>query len=169
MVTLGTISGPLWQVGDVLAAIRRTSGKGRERTILRRWHRETGHPLPEVVLFRRELTFRYVSADSRHLLASTRLDSAGPVWSWRIYSLETGKHVAQVQIPSPAAWFFMTPSSLVHEAPPTGRTLESRVVVEQRLRLRAIDLKTSDELWEWPFRYTAYRGPYPPRGQQFLQ
>lgn len=162
LVKLGGLPGPLWQVGNILAAIQRTSGKGGEHTVLRRWHSETGQPLPEVVLFGGELTFRYTSADARHLLASKRLDSAGPVWGWRIYSLETGEHVAQVRNAFPAAWFFITSSSLIHEAPPTGRIINGRSVMDQPLRLRAIDLETSDELWEWPFRDTAYRGSYPP-------
>jgi hypothetical protein len=164
LVTLGTVPGTLWQVGNVVAAIIRTSGKGGARTVLRRWHSETGEPLPEVVLFGGELTYRYISADGRHLLASRPLDSARVVWDWRIYSLETGEHVAQVQNASPAAWFFINASSLIHEAPPTARIINGRSVMDQSLRLRAIDLKTSDELWEWPFRDTAYRGPYPPSG-----
>ncbi len=164
LVTLGTLPGPLWQVGNVLAAIERTSGKGGGRSTLRRWYSETGQPLPEVVLFGGELTFRYPSADGRHLLASKLLDSPGPVWVWRIYSLETGEHVAEVRNASPAAWFFITGSSLIHEAPPGGRIMNGRLVMDQPLRLHAIDLETSDELWEWPFRDTAYRGPYPPSG-----
>jgi hypothetical protein len=162
LVTLGTLSGPLWQAGNVLAAIIRTSDKGGEHTILRRWNSETGQPLPEVVLFGGELTFRYTSADGRQLFASKLLDSARPVWDWQIYSLETGEHVAQIRNASPAAWFFITAFSLIHEAPPTGQIINDRLVMDQPLRLRAIDLKTSDELWEWPFRDTAYRGPYPP-------
>ena len=162
LVTLGTLPGPLWQVGNVLAAIERTSGKGGGRSTLRRWYSETGQPLPEVVLFGGELTFRYTSADGWHLLASKLLDSPGPVWVWRIYSLETGEHVAEVRNASPAAWFFITGSSLIHEAPPAGRIINGRFVMDQPLRLHAIDLETSDELWEWPFRDTAYRGPYPP-------
>jgi hypothetical protein len=162
LVTLGTLPGTQWQVANVVAAIIRTSGEGGERTVLRRWHSETGQPLPEVVLFGGELTYRYISADGRHLLASRPLDSSRAVWVWHLYSLETGDHVAQVRNASPAAWFFITASSLVHEAPPTARIINGRSVLDQPLRLRAIDLKTSDELWEWPFRDTTYRGPYPP-------
>ncbi len=162
LINLESLPGPIWQVGNVLAAIIRTSDKGGESTILRRWNSKTGQPLPEVVLFGGELTFRYISADGRYQLASKLLDSARPVWVWRIYSLETGEHVAQVQNASPAAWFFITASSLIHEAPPSGRIINGRLIMDQPLRLRAIDLKTSDELWERPFRDTAYRGPLPP-------
>jgi hypothetical protein len=162
LIKLGTLPGPLWQVGNVLAAIERTSDEGGQRSILRRWHSETGRPMPEVVLFDAELTFRYTSADGRYLLASKRLDSAKPHWVWRIYSLETGEQVAEVRHASPAAWFFITASSLIYEAPPTGRISNGELVVDQPLRLRAINLETSAELWERPFRDTAYRGPYPP-------
>jgi len=163
LITLGTLPGPLWQVGNVLAAIERTRDKGGQRTILRRWHSETGRPMPEVVLFGGELTYRYTSADGRYLLGSKRLDSAKHPWAWRIYALETGKQVAEVHNPSPAAWFFITASSLILEAPPTGRISNGGVVIDKPLRLHVIDLETSNELWEWPFRDTAYRGPYPPR------
>ena len=169
LIKLGTLPGPLWQVGNVLAAIIRISGKGGGRSILRRWHSDTGQPLPEVVLFGGELTYRYISVDGRHLLASKRLDSAKPHWGWRIYSLETGEQVAEVHNASPAAWFFITASSLILEAPPSSRISNGGLVIDQPFRLRAIKLATSEELWEWPFRDTAYRGPYPPRGRQLRQ
>jgi hypothetical protein len=163
LIKLGTLPGPLWQVGNVLAAIIRSSGKGKERTVLTRWHSDTGQPLPEVVLFGGELTYRYISADGQCLLASKRLDSDKTHWGWHIYSLETGEQVAEVRNASPAAWFFITASSLILEVPPTGEISNSGVVIDQPFRLRAIKLDSSNELWEWPFRDTAYRGPHPPR------
>jgi hypothetical protein len=163
LIKLGTLPEPLWQVGNVLGAIERTRVKGEQRTILRRWDSDTGRPMPEVVLFDAELTFRYTSADGRHLLASKRLDSDKTHWGWRIYSLETGKQAAEVRNTSPAAWFFITASSLILEVPPTGGISNSGLVIDQPFRLRAIKLETSNELWEWPFRDTAYRGPHPPR------
>ena len=163
LIKLGTLPGPLWQVGNVLAAIERTSVKGKQRAVLRRWDSDSGQPMPEVVLFDGELTFRYTSADGRHLLASKRLDSATTHWVWRIYSLETGMQVAEVRNASPAAWFFITASTLIFEVPPTGEISNTGVVIDQPFRLRAIKLATSNELWEWAFRDTTYRGPLPPR------
>ena len=163
LIKLGTLPGPLWQVGNVLATIDRIKDKGGQRTILRRWRRETGQPLPEVVLFGEELTYRYTSADGRYLLASKPLDSAEPHWSWRIFSLETGEQVAEVRNAFPATWFFITASSLILEVPPTGRISNGEMVIDQPLRLRAINRETSNQLWEWPLRDTTYRGPYPPR------
>ena len=154
---------PLWQVGDVFAAIERISGKGGQRTILKRWHSETGRPMPEVVLFGAELTFRYTSADGRHLLASKALDAARIHWDWRIYSLESGRQVAEIRTPLPAARFFLNASRLFLEVPPTGDISNTGVVIHQPFKLRAISLDTSDQLWEWSFRDIAYRGPQPPK------
>jgi hypothetical protein len=163
LIKLGALREPIWQLGDILAAIERTSGKGGQRTVLRRWQSDTGRAMPEVTLFGAEFTFRYTSADSRYLLASRRLDSAKSPWDWRVYSLETGQQVAQIRNALPAAWFFINSSTIFLEVPPTGGLSNMGMVIDQPLRLRAISLDTSDQLWEWPFRDTMYRGPHPPR------
>ena len=155
-------SGPVWRIGNVLAAIERTSDRGEPRTVLRRWHSSSGRPLPDVDLSDDAFTYRYVSADGRHALASKRLGAANRNWLWRLYSLETGQQVAEIRNDTPGAHFFITASRLVHEAPPTRRISSGGTVVDQPPRLRAIDLATSAEVWLRPFRDTAYRGPFPP-------
>jgi len=161
-VALGTSPATLWRVGDLVVAIVRATANGQARTVLRRWDGETGQPLPEVEVFAGDLAYRYVSADGTHLLASEPLDAARSAWVWHIFSLATGKRVAQIQHPVPAAWFFIAASSLVYEAPPAGTVVDGQSVVDRRFRLRAIDLDSGDVRWERPYRDTAYRGPYPP-------
>jgi hypothetical protein len=154
----------VWHAGGVVATIQRVNDTGGQRTILRRWRLDTGEPLPDVVLFGRELTFRYPSADSRHLLASTLVETKPQVtYLWVIFSPETGARAAEVRTPSPAAWFFISGSRLIHESPLQRRLVDGDWVEEPR-KLRAIDLESGAELWNWPIRYTAYRGPYPPVG-----
>ncbi len=163
-IGFGTFPGPFWQVGNVVAALQRISDSRGKRAILKRWNRDTGRPLPEVVLFGADLTYHYPSADVRHLLASKRLDPPNAGWVWHIYSTASGAPVAEIRHASPAAWFFLTAASVVHEAPPMGRIVDGTMHIDRPLRLRAIDLETGNELWERPFRDTAYRGSYPPAG-----
>ena len=162
LIESGALSGPLWRTGRVLATVVHTSAKDRKRITLNRWHCETGEPLPVVSLFRDELTFRYASADGRHLLASKRIESSRPIeYLWSIYSVETGESVAQIRHSSPAAWFFLYGSSLIHASPPTSRLVNGKWINEPP-KLRAIALENGAELWDRPVRDTAYRGPYPP-------
>jgi hypothetical protein len=157
----GELNGSLWRTSNVWATIERYSDKSGHGAILKRWHIDTGRPMPDVVILDAGLTFRYPSADGRYLLASKLHDPVKANWAWQIYSIETGEQVEEVINSSPAAWFFVTTSSLIHEARPTGRTSNGKLFIEQPLRLRAIELTTSEVLWEWPYRDTAYRGPYP--------
>jgi len=164
LVASGVLAGPVWHVGGVAATIQRASDTGGQRTILRRWNLDTGEPLPDVVLFGRELTFRYPSANGRHLLTSKLVETDPHVkYLWVIFSLETGGRVAEVRNHSPAAWFFVSGSRLIYESPLQRRLVDGAWAEEPR-KLRAIDLVSGAELWNWPIRDTAYRGPYPPVG-----
>lgn len=154
----------LWQSGNVLALVVRGVDDGQHHAVLRRWHSDTGEPMPDVVVSSDEFTYRYVSADGRHILASRRAGTTSPAWTWRLYALETGTRVAEVGNDSPGARFFATPTGLVFEAPPTGRIASGELVVDEPPRLRAIDLDSGGLLWEQPLRDTAYRGPHPPAG-----
>lgn len=162
LIETGALQGPLRKSGNVLGAIERIGGEGEHRTVLRRWQGGTDKPMPDVILSADGFTYRYASADGRHFLASKRGGAAKHGWIWRIYSLESGQPVAEVRNSLPGTRFFITASSLIYEAPPESRISEGGLVIEQPLRLRAIELTTSDELWEWPFRDTTYRGAYPP-------
>jgi hypothetical protein len=157
-----TPPGPVWRVNNVLVAVERATYKGKQRVSLKRWDAETGEALADVTLFDNGLSFRSVSADKRHLLASRRDASDSRTWEWAVYSLETGAKVAELRHDTPAAWFFLSGSRLIHETNVTSRLVENRVVVEPG-KLRAVDLETGTEVWSHAVRDTQYRGPYPPR------
>lgn len=109
-------------------------------------------------------TFRYQSADGRHLLASRHVPRPSPAaqgFSWRVHSSETGELVATFRHFLPAAWFFVAGETLVHESRPSGRLVAGAWVMERPLALRALDLGTGEERWFHPIRDTAYRGPVP--------
>lgn len=161
LVESGALPGPLWRTGRVLAALERSSADGTERIVLRRWDVKTGERLSDLALFSTELTVRFASADGRHLLASKLVDPAASLWTWSIYSLETGRSVGEVCVPSPAGAFFICGSSLIYESLPHGRFIDGRSI-EEPAKLRAVDLDTSTERWNWALRETAYRGSYPP-------
>jgi len=155
-----------WRVGEVYAWAE-PQGLGRDRhVVLKRWAADTGRSLPEVTLSGNELTMRYPSADHRHLLASklTGVTKNREIdYEWNLYSLETGERTAQVIRHQPGAWFFIAGTALIHETQAHDRPVEDGWVREP-LSLRTTDLRSSRELWTHPFRDTAYRGGYPPRG-----
>ncbi len=150
------------RVNDVLVVVQRTFQAGKERVGLKRWDAETGDELPEVTLYDGELSFRGVSADDRHLLASRRDASDSSLWEWAIYSLETGQRAAELREDTPAARFFLSGPVLIHETNVTVRRVAEQELVEPA-KLRAIDLATGTEIWSRAIRDTKYRGPYPPR------
>ena len=145
-----------------MVAIKRATYEGKQRVSLKRWDAETGEALADVTLFDNGLNFRSVSADKRHLLASRRDASDSRTWEWAVYSLETGAQVAELRHDTPAAWFFLSGSHLVHETDVTSRLVRDQVVVEPG-KLRAVDLENGTEVWSHAIRDTKYRGPYPPR------
>lgn len=155
-------TGPVWRVSNVLVSIKRATHEGKQRVSLQRWDAETGEMLAELTLFESGLNFRSVSADKRHLLASRRDVSNSRPWEWAVYSLETGAKVAELRHDTPAAWFFISGSRLIHETNATSRLVGGQVVVEPR-KLRAVDLESGAEVWSHAIRDTTYQGPYPPR------
>jgi hypothetical protein len=126
-----------------------------------RWNCATGESLPDVKLFGADYTLRYPSANQKHLLASKVDYATQPPWHWLIFSIDSGERVAEINMKSPGARFFIWRNQLIYESPPQRR-LVAEEWVDDPLRLRAIDLESGNELWNWPIRDTAYRGPYPP-------
>jgi hypothetical protein len=159
LIANAPLSGFVWLTGGILAAIERTASGD---VTLRRWRASTLEPLPDVDLGDEGFTYRYVSVDGRHALASRRVGAGEADWLWRLYSLESGRQVTQLRQRSAATRFFLTSSHLIHEAAPTRRSVEGGIVQQPR-RLRGVDLRTAAESWARPLRDTAYRGPYPPR------
>jgi hypothetical protein len=152
------------QVDDLIAAIQYGEEGGATSVVLRRWNARTGEGLPDVKLFGGDLTFRSLSADCRHLLATRAVDG----WLWSIYSMATGDKVAEMHMSAPAAQFFIRSHGLFYTAPATVVRAGGQLKIEQPRKLLAIDLKTGRELWSRPLRETTYLGPYPARSPSAL-
>jgi hypothetical protein len=159
LVQSGALPNRPCQVDDLIAAIQYREEGGTTSVVLRRWNARTSEGLPDVELFGSELTFRGISADCRHLLASRAMDG----WLWSIYSMATGDTVAEIRLPAPAAQFFIRNGSLFYLVPATVVRAAGQLKVEQPRELSAIDLRTGSELWSSPIRETTYLGPYPGR------
>ncbi len=152
-----------WRVGPVLATtVDRSSDAGRRRVVLRRWHAETGEPLPEVVLLEDRPVARAPSADLRHLMVTSPLPGAGAErYLWSIFSLTTGERLGEVRRLTSVPPFCVFGHILLYQSQPFGRRIEGRWV-EEPLKLRAIDLRNGTEVWSRLVRDTAYRGLLPP-------
>ena len=159
--TSDAISGPLWITGNVVATTKQIHGRCENGVMLVRWNFATGEALPDLKLFGTDYTLRYPSVDQKHLLAS-KLDYATlPPWHWLIFSIDSGDLVAEINMESPGARFFIWRNYLIYTSSPQRR-LVAEEWVDEPLRLRAIDLENGNEFWSWQIRDTAYRGPYPP-------
>jgi hypothetical protein len=164
LVYSGALANKPCRVDDLIVAIQYREEGGAASAVLRRWGARTGEDLPEVKLFGGELTFRSLSADCRHLLASRAMDG----WLWSIYSMATGDKVAEMHMSAPAAQFFIRSDNLFYTAPATMVRAGGQLKIEQPRKLLAIDLRTDRELWSRPLRETAYLGPYPARSPSAL-
>jgi hypothetical protein len=159
LVDSGALASKPCRFGDVITAFEYREEGGATAVILRRWNAETGQGLPDVKLFGGELTFRNLSADCRHLLASRAMEG----WLWTIYAIATGDKVAEMHMPAPAAQSFIRSDSLFYITPATVVRSGGQLKIDQPRKLSAVDLKTGNELWSSPIRETTYLGPYPAR------
>jgi hypothetical protein len=151
----------VWRVNDVFAAIDLGSPNGEQMVTLKRWDVATGEELAGVKLFDGGLVFRSISADEHHLLASRRHAAGHSSWEWVVYSLETGRRVAQVRQGTPGARFFLFRSLLIVETNVDLAEVGSLELVEPG-KLCAVDIETEMEVWSHALRDTEYRGPRPP-------
>jgi hypothetical protein len=155
----GALAGRPCRVDDLIAAIQYGEESGATSVVLRRWSARTGEALPDVKLFGGDLTFRAVSADCRHLLASRARDG----WLWSIYSMATGDRLAEMRKAAPAVQFFIRNKHLFYLAPATVVRTGGQLKIDQPRRLLTVDFKGGKELWSRPIRETTYLGPYPAR------
>ena len=105
---------------------------------------------------------QFPSADGRHVLTSQRIadDSVWEKYRWTIYDRDTGERVGAFNSHLRLASFFVLGTQAIYETGPFVRRTESGLV-DEPLKIRAVDLRTGQELWSREVRDTAYRGPYP--------
>jgi outer membrane protein assembly factor BamB len=152
------LASPLCPVDNFVSALQYVEQNGKKQMVmvLRRWNRDTGENVPSESLFGDELTFRSFSRDCRHLLASSEMDG----WVWHIYSIITGKQIAEIHNPLPGPEFFVSGSNLIYQSPAAGESIAGRLRIDPP-KLVALDLNSGKELWARPIGETAYAGPYP--------
>lgn len=102
------------------------------------------------------------SVDGRHILRSER-NPEGGLWNryrWTITNA-AGVKLGTVEAPVSMASFVVSGNQLFYVAQPSMRKEENKLV-EQPLRLRALDLRTGTELWVSAVVDSTFRGPFPP-------
>jgi hypothetical protein len=106
---------------------------------------------------------QFLSADGRHVLSSKRIanDSVWEKYRWTIYDRGTGERVGEFRNHLPLAPFFVLDSQVIYETGPYLRQTKKRLV-DEPLKIRAVDLQKGQELWSRQVRDTIYRGPFPP-------
>jgi hypothetical protein len=104
-----------------------------------------------------------LSADGGHVLASERVadDSVWEKYLWTIYDRSTGEPIGEFRTFRSLAPFFVSDSMVIYETPPAARQVQGNLI-EEPLKIRAVDLSTGREVWSREVRDTAYRGPFPP-------
>lgn len=106
---------------------------------------------------------QFLSADGRHVLSSERV-ADDPEWDkylWTIYDRQTGERMGRLRMHVRYAPFFVTDTSVVHQAGPYARRV-SGALVEEPLQLRATDFSTGEQLWSQPVRDITDDTPPPP-------
>ncbi len=106
---------------------------------------------------------QFVAANERTVLTSERVgnDSVWEKYRWTIYDRLTGQRLGEFRAHLSLAPFFVLGSHIVYETGPAVRRTE-KGVVDEPIEIRAVDLRSGQELWKWQFRDTTFRGPFPP-------
>ena len=138
-----------WEVDGSVAAVALEGG----RLVLRRWSRESGERLPDVVLAdpappREALAhFRFPDRGSVFLRTAT----TGASSRWLVFSAETGAPVAELELTGAEEGMAVVGGRLFHVAPGSTATGPGH----RARALRAVDPATGGVLWEHPLASTA--------------
>lgn len=109
---------------------------------------------------------QFLSADGRHVLVS-QMKTGGrqplDLYSrrWTIYDRETGAELGSVPALTAASPFLVRGTTLIHVAPAFAAQRDGEIM-NRPATLRAVDLRTGNELWKVAVRDTSFRGPFPP-------
>jgi hypothetical protein len=106
---------------------------------------------------------QFRSADGRHILSSERVadDRVWEKYVWTIYDRGTAERLGEIRSHMSLASFFLHDSVLIYETGPSLRRTE-KGLIDEPLKLRAINLDSGQEVWSIEVRDTTYRGPFPP-------
>ena len=108
---------------------------------------------------------QFLSADGRHVLVAQMVDRGDPsnVYSrrWTIYDRESGARLGSVPALAAAAPFVVRGATLYHVEPAFATRRDGRLV-NHPASLRAVDLRSGNELWKVTIRDSDFHGPFPP-------
>ncbi len=103
---------------------------------------------------------QFISAGGDHVLSS-ELTADDRVWDkyrWAIYNSTNGERVAEIRNFQSMAPFCILDTMIIFETLP----YMLRGQPEESLKIRAVNLKTGQEIWNLLVRDTSYSGPFPP-------
>lgn len=105
---------------------------------------------------------KFLSADGRHVLVSRSLGSREVYdrYHWSVFT-RGGELVGEVKSHRSAAPFVVSGSLLVFEASPYV-VKRGEEMIDQPLRIVAVDLATGVEAWAQPLLQVDFAGPFPP-------
>lgn len=139
----------------VWSAVQRSSEGSREFATLRRWRVTDGIALPPLLIAETPYTYRYPSADDRHLLVSAGTHALGlapGAYVWKVLDTATGEVVAEFQFERPGVWFFLHDDLLIYETYEGGDRGENLTK-----RINAMSWRTGEQRWQVQFIDTSYR------------
>jgi len=105
---------------------------------------------------------QFRSANNSHVLNSQRIadDSVWEKYSWTVYDHGTGERLGEFRTHLSFAPFFVMDSKAFYETGPYKLKSEKGLINEP-LKIRAVDLRSGQELWNYRIRDTKYYGPFP--------
>lgn len=105
---------------------------------------------------------QFLSSDGRHVLASERIadDSVWDKYQWTIIERSSGRRVGSLRDYRSHAPFMVVGTTIYYETGPVERRTDGGVIQEP-LRIRAVDLVKGAQVWVRDVRDTTYRGPFP--------
>ncbi len=106
---------------------------------------------------------QFLSADGRHVLHSARVDD-DTVWDkylWTIFERGTGQKLGQLRAHVRFAPFFVNADQVVYQTEPYTRRIGAELV-DEPVRIRAVNLQTGAPVWSREIRDITDREPPPP-------
>jgi hypothetical protein len=156
-----TMQSPPQRIGRFFVALEVPNAAGHP--ILKRWNAASGEPLRDIELGE-DFSLSVPSADESMVLAAKPAGAGASGmqdYHWSIYSLESGKVVAETKLWLSSVPFFIWHDELILVTPRYLHRVHD-AMLEEPLELRALNLKTGNEMWKTAVRDVAYRGPRPP-------
>ena len=106
---------------------------------------------------------QFLSVDGRHILVSRPVgeETAWEQYELTVYARDTKERSGAFKSHVAAVRFIVTDATAIYESQPYARQT-GQALVEEPLKIRAVDLKTGNELWSRQVRDTSFVGPFPP-------